>query len=110
MRVGPRVDHARFDALAPALDVLEARVAQLADDAARQPADTVLKRYAPAEQVMARVELSGPERHLPSRHAGIDVHGDGSTEAYSGRVRRRPLERRDGDDELSALRRALQGE
>ena len=40
MRVGPRVDHARFDALAPALDVLEARVAQLADDAARQPADT----------------------------------------------------------------------
>ena len=110
MRVGPRVDHTRFDALAPALDALEARVTQLADDAARQPADTVLKHYAPADQVVARVELSGPERRLSSRHAGIDVHGDGSTEAYLGRVRRRPLERRDGDDELSAVRRALLGE
>ena len=110
MRAGPRVEHTRFDALDSALDVLEARVTQLGDDAALRPADTVLKHYAPADQVVARVELSGPERRLSSRHAGIDVHGDGSTEAYLGRVRRRPLERRDGDDELSAVRRALLGE
>jgi hypothetical protein len=40
-------------------------------------------------------------------HAGIDVHGDGSTEAYLGRVRRRPLDRQDGEDELAALRREV---
>jgi hypothetical protein len=110
VRAGPRVDHTRFDALDAALDALEQRVTALADDAARAPAETQLKRYAPAEQVVARVELSGPERRLSSRHAGIDVHGDGATEAYLGRVRRTRIERRDGDDTLAALRRALLGE
>ncbi len=109
MRVGPRVEHERFDALDPALDALEARVTQLADDATREPADTVLKQYAPADQVVARVELSGPERRLARRHAGIDVRGDGSIEAYRGRVRRRRLGGRDGDDEIAALRQALLG-
>jgi hypothetical protein len=40
-------------------------------------------------------------------HAGIDVHGDGSTEAYLGRVRRAALEPEGDEDVISALRRAL---
>jgi hypothetical protein len=40
-------------------------------------------------------------------HAGIDVHGDGSTEAYLGRVRRTALEPEGDEDVISALRRAL---
>ncbi len=110
MRAGPRVDHMRFDALGAALDALEHRVTQLADDAARRPAETQLKRYSPAEQVVARVELAGPERRLSRKHAGIDIHGDGATEAYLGRVRRTRIERAEGDDTLAALRRALLGE
>ena len=110
MRAGPRVDHTRFDALDAALDALEHRVTQLADDAARRPPETQLKRYTPAEQVVARVELSGPQRRLSSRHAGIDVRGDGATDAYLGRIRRKRIERADGDDTVAALRRALLGE
>ena len=81
----------------------------LADDAAQRPPDTQLKRYSPADQVVARAELAGPQRRLASRHAGIDVRGDGSSEPYVGRVRRKPLEAPNGEDVFSALRRALEG-
>ena len=92
------------------MDALQTRVKDLADEVARDPAKTQLKRYTPDEQVTARVELAGPERRLSRMHAGIDIHGDGATEAYLGRVRRTRIERAEGDDTLAALRRALLGE
>ena len=109
VRAGARVEHSRFDALEPALNALKARVDMLADDAGRRPAQTQLKRYSPADQVVARVELAGPERRLASRHAGVDVRGDGSSEPYVGRVRRKPFQTPAGEDVFSALRRALVG-
>jgi tryptophan synthase beta subunit len=66
-----------------------------------------LRRYAPEDQVVARVELSGPERRLARIHAGVDVRGDGRTEAYLGRVRRKPVEPVGDEDAMSALRRTL---
>jgi len=56
---------------------------------------------------VARVELAGPERRLAGTHAGVDIRGDGSTEAYLGRVRRRSLEPSAGEDAVAALHRAL---
>ena len=107
MRAGPRVERRRFDALDDALDGLGDRVRELAGAAQRTPAATQLRRYEPADQVVARLELSGPQRRLASVHAGVDVRGDGSTEAYLGRVRRKLIDRRSGEDDLAALRRAL---
>jgi hypothetical protein len=101
------VDHERFTALDAALRALQDRVTKLAGDAARDPAKIQLKRYTADEQVVARLELAGPERRLASTHAGVDVHGDGSTEAYVGRVRRRAVAAAPGEDGISALRRAL---
>ena len=79
----------------------------LAEAARQEPEQTRLRRYAPEEQVVARLELAGPERRLAGTHAGVDVRGDGSTEAYLGRVRRQSLDLADGEDGLAALRRAL---
>ena len=101
------MDRERFTALDAALVALQNRVGKLADAAARDPAKTQLKRYAAGEQVVARLELAGPEKRLPSTRAGIDVHGDGSTEAYVGRIRRRAVAQEPGEDGIAALRRAL---
>ena len=97
----------RFDTLERALAELAARVEELAESARRAPAQTRLRRYGPEEQVVARVELAGPERRLARTHAGIDVRGDGSAEAYLGRVRRRAVDRGKGEHATEALRRAL---
>jgi hypothetical protein len=56
---------------------------------------------------VARVELAGPQKRLANVHGGVDVHGDGSTEAYLGRVHRRAITPDSGEDGISALRRAL---
>jgi hypothetical protein len=56
---------------------------------------------------VARIELAGPQRRLARVHAGVDVHGDGSTEPYVGRVRRTAITPEPDEDGISALRRAL---
>lgn len=107
VRAQHRVERHQFDALDQLLDALEQRGRELAASASSQPVDVKLKRFEPAQQVSARLELAGPERLMPSVRAGIDVHGDGSTEAYRGGIRRTALDQRRGEDAFAALRRAL---
>jgi hypothetical protein len=107
VRNGPRVERSRFDGLDQLLDALEARGRQLARTAPGRTVDTKVRRFEPVQQVLARLELSGPERLAPSVRAGVDVRGDGSSEAFRGRVRRTVLEQRAGEDAFAALRRAL---
>jgi hypothetical protein len=107
VRAGPKVERASFDGLDRALDALEARGRELRASAPDKAIDAKIRRFEPVQQVLARLELSGPERLLPSVRAGVDVRGDGSTEAFRGRVRRVMLEQRSGEDAFAALRRAL---
>lgn len=107
VRASHRVDHARFDALDEALAALETRGRELTRGASARPVDVKLRQFEPAQQVIARLELAGPERLMPSVRAGVDVRGDGSTEAFRGRIRRRLLEQAPGEDAFAALRRAL---
>jgi hypothetical protein len=43
----------------------------------------------------------------PGVRGGIDLRGDGSLQAFSGRIRRAVIEPRDDEDAYSALRRVL---
>ena len=105
--MGPRVERSRFAGLGDALDALERRARELAQDAPRDLLDAKIKRFEPVQQVSARLELAGPERLLPSVRAGVDVRGDGSTEAYRGRVKRELVEQRKDESSYEALRREL---
>ena len=103
VRHGPKVDKHQAGTLAAALDVLEFEARAVAGGPRRKPIDARVRTYEPAQQVAARAELRGA-----GVRAGVDVRGDGSTEAWTGRIRRRLVERRDGEDAFAALRRVLQ--
>jgi hypothetical protein len=97
----------RFDALEEALDALEEHGLTISNDASSRSVDLKFKRFEPVQRVAARIELAGPERLLPSVRAGVDVRGDGSTEAYLGHVRREIVEPQGQESSYRALRRAL---
>ncbi len=62
-----------------------------------------IRRLEPVQQVVGRIELSGPGR----LRAGVDVRGDGSSEAFTGRIRRRVVGQRRRESAYDALRRAV---
>lgn len=99
--VSGRVAKQRFETLDAALEHLEAQLRPLAARTDRGVARALGREYSPREQVVARGELAGPRR----LRAGVDVLGDGSTAAFTGRLRRTPLPVQDGEDGLQALRR-----
>jgi hypothetical protein len=104
VRYGPRVSRERFDALEPALAELESRGRELQEGANAKTIDPKLTRkFQPVQQVVGRLELAGPGR----LRAGVDVRGDGSAEAYTGRVRRALIEQAKHESAYDALRRAL---
>jgi hypothetical protein len=107
VRAGPRVERAQFDELGEALDALESRARELAGAAKRRTIDIKVRTFEPSQQVSARLELAGPERFIATVRAGVDVRGDGSAEAYLGRVRREVVEQRKGESPYGALRRAV---
>jgi hypothetical protein len=101
VRVGPQVERTRHERLGDALTALEARLGELG--ATRGHARAFTREYEPVAQVAARGEVAGPGRV----RGGIDVRGDGSAEAYRGRLRRTVVEQAPGEDAFAALRRAL---
>jgi hypothetical protein len=107
VRSGSRVKRTRFADLAGALNALEARGRELASSADDQVVDAKIRRFEPEQVVIARLELAGPERFVPSVRVGIDVHGDGSVKAYRGRVRREIVTAQGGESAYAALRRIL---
>jgi hypothetical protein len=100
VRSGPRVEKLRAASLEEALDLLETETRVLANTERRAELDARYRTFSPADQVAARVELRRPR-------AGFDVRGDGSVHAWTGRVRRRPVEPRGDETVYEALRRSV---
>ena len=104
IRSGAEVRKAHPRALDEALDELEREGRELETEAdARPEGGTLIRRLEPVQIVVARLELSGPGR----LRAGVDVRGDGSSEAFTGRLRRRVVAQLDGESAYDALRREL---
>jgi hypothetical protein len=104
IRRGPEVEHQTFDDLDGALSALEAHGRELERTARTRPVGgRLIRRIDPVQQVVARIELAGPRRV----RAGVDVRGDGSAEAFAGRLRRRVIGQRAGESPYDALRRTI---
>src|SRR5688572_6260686 len=100
--MGPRVDRHSFSTAGEALAALEETCRAVANTSRRE-AVSMIRTYEPVGQVQARAELRGPRRAA----GGVDVRGDGSVEAFTGRWRRRIVEQQEGESAYAALRRAL---
>ncbi len=102
-RTGGRVEKLSAETLDGALRLLEERCRVAASRPGRDTVDLHVRRFEPIQQVAARAELrGGPVR------AGVDVRGDGSAEAWTGRLRRSPVAQQPGEDAYAALRRVVQ--
>ena len=102
IRVGPKVERERHETLDAALGALESRMRELERSERREPVDLRYRTFEPIQQVAARAEVSAGRAR-----GGVDLRGDGSTEAWTGRWRRGLVERRDGESTYAALRREL---
>ncbi len=104
VRSGPKVRTERAEDLSDALGAIERHGRELADGASTRPVGgSLIRKIEPVQQVVGRIELSGPRR----LRAGVDVRGDGSAEAFTGRVRRKLVAQRGGESPYDALRREL---
>ena len=104
VRADAKVRKQQHRALDDALQELEREGRELAAGAdARPEGGGLIRKLDPVQIVVARLELSGPH----GLRAGIDVRGDGSSEAFTGRLRRRVVEQHGGENPYDALRREL---
>jgi len=104
VRVGAKVERERVEEIGHALLLVEHRGQALERDAASHAVGgRLMRRFEPVQRVIGRIEIAGPRR----LRAGVDVRGDGSAEAYTGRIGRRLVDQRDGESPYDALRREL---
>ena len=109
-RAGSEVRHERHDTLDAAIAALERALRDLEPSASREEVRLIGRRIEPVRQVAARLEIAGPRGRGGGRgvvRGGVDLRGDGSPEAFTGRLRRAVVERRDGESAPQALARAL---
>jgi hypothetical protein len=105
VRSGAKVSNERTQALDDALRAVERHGRELEDGASARVVNALTRKFDPVQQVVGRIELAGPGRV----RAGVDVRGDGSAEAFTGRVRRKLVVQRAGESPYDALRRELSG-
>lgn len=105
IRIGPKVTKHSAGSASEAVAVLERELTGA--DARRDETRALTRTYAPQQQVAARGEVRGGGSAFARLHGGVDVRGDGSMEAYTGRVTRQLVEPQDGESPFAALLRAL---
>jgi hypothetical protein len=105
IRHGSRVGREKFDSLDQAIEEARRRVEEIQRDGGL-PTISAFRKHTPDQRVEARVEVSGPG-FFRSREGGIDVMGDGHAIAFTGAIRKEPVEADSLEDALRRLREAL---
>lgn len=100
VRRGPKVVKSSHQELAGALRALEEALRVVPESA---PRTAFRREYAPVQQVVARGALRGPRR----ARGGVDLRGDGSAEAWTGRLAKQLVEAEPSESAYAALGRAL---
>ena len=95
----------RSSSLDEAIDEARRRVARFG---ARTgcPTISVFREHTPDQRVNARIEITGPGL-IRSPEGGIDVMGDGQAIAYTGAIRKEPIEADSLEQAFELLRSAL---
>jgi hypothetical protein len=101
VRVGSKVEKARYDELADALEGARARAAAVLAEG-RLGTVSAFRDYTPDRRVQARIEVSA-KGLLGGPEAGIDVMGDGTLVPYVGAIRKRRLEASSLDEAVNAI-------
>jgi hypothetical protein len=107
VRHGSSVGREKVDSLDEAIADARRRVDEIQRED-RLPHISMLREFTPAEQVQARIEISGPGL-LRGKEGGIDVMGDGKAIAYTGTIRKEQLQADSLDEAFEELRDALGG-
>lgn len=103
LRAGARVHTERHGDLALALAALRDHADELSATADnRVRGGRLMRRFEPAQQVIGRVEIKGG-----GMGCGVDVRGDGSVEAFTGRLGRTLVHQHPDESPFQALAREL---
>jgi hypothetical protein len=107
VRDGSNVGREKFATLDEAIDEARRQVEEVRREGGL-PAISAFREHPPDQRVHARIEISGPGliRHP---EGGIDVMGNGHAIAYTGAIRKEPLDAASLDEAIDRLQAALAG-
>jgi hypothetical protein len=105
VRHGSDVSHKRFDDLGEAVAEMRRRALAIRAEGSVAPA-SMLREFAPSDQVRARLQLTGGGL-LRRPVAGVDVRGDGTFMPFKGRVMREELDPTSFDTPFDTVRETL---
>jgi len=108
VRHGSDVAHMSFDDLGEAVATMRARALEIRAQGPAKPV-SMLRDFAPGDQVQARLQLSG-KGWLRKPVAGIDVRGDGTFVPYRGNVQREELDPTHHETPFDLVRETLEGD
>lgn len=108
VRAGAEVEHDAFDDLEEAVASMRERALRIRAEAPPKTS-AMLRTFKPADQVQARLELSG-RGFLRKPTAGIDVRGDGTFVPFRGGMRREELDPSSHDTPFDLVRETLEGD
>jgi hypothetical protein len=107
IRHGSDVSHESFEDLGEAVAEMRRRALEIRSEGPARPV-SMLRGFKPADQVQARLQLSGGGRLPGGPTAGIDLRGDGTFVPFRGGLRREELDPTDYDTPFDVVRETLQ--